>query len=307
MLMSWPGGFGTELYLQGRARDLHTPTDGTPRVVAEADLDVVTGNERDIQSIEADPDVAGVRRLLGVRAGSGLRAAIAAELPGEVEGGTPLYLLLDDLGGATLIAGYTYFRWADVLPEMRRRIENGPQRVMQGTCSGFREGSIACSRPMGRCRTSARTRRAPSRWWIRPTPSAGMSSRSTPSWACAAPGASTSGHTRGSSRSTPGSATASGCPKDTRRPSTSTRSWARPTARRERSWRCAPCRGAALCGVPRRGTERREDGGDGPSLHAGAGAPTDSRHRLLHTPERWAALPGRGPRTRGRVARLTRP
>ncbi len=143
MLMSWPGGLGTELYLQGRARDLHTPTEGAPTVVAEADLNVLTGRERDIQSIEADPDVARLDRLLGVRAGSGLRAAIAAELPGEVEGGTPLYLLLDDLGGATLIAGYTYFRWADVYPEMRSRIENGPQRVMQGTCSGFREGSIA--------------------------------------------------------------------------------------------------------------------------------------------------------------------
>jgi hypothetical protein len=144
VLMSWPGGLGTpELLLQGRARDLYTPGAGTPWTLASADLDVITGRDRDIQSIEADPRPAGLDRLLGVRAGSGLRGAIARELPAEVEGGTPLYLLLDDLGGATLIAGYTYFRWADVYPEMRDRIENGPQRVMQGTCSGFREGSIA--------------------------------------------------------------------------------------------------------------------------------------------------------------------
>ncbi len=142
--MSWPGGLGTpELYLQGRARDLFTPTQGAPHVLTATDLDVVTGRERDIQSIDADPPVAGLQRLVGVRAGSGLRGAIAQELPEEVEDGTPLYLLLDDLGGATLIAGYTYFRWADVYPEMRDRIANGPQRVMQGTCSGFREGSIA--------------------------------------------------------------------------------------------------------------------------------------------------------------------
>jgi hypothetical protein len=144
MLMSWPGGLGTpELSLQGRARDLLTPTEGAPRVLSAADLSAVAGRERDIQSIEGDPPVAGLQRLVGVRAGSGLRGAIARELPEEVEGGTPLSLLLDDLGGATLIAGYTYFRWAEVFPEMRRRIENGPQRVMQGTCSGFRPGSIA--------------------------------------------------------------------------------------------------------------------------------------------------------------------
>jgi hypothetical protein len=116
---------------------------GAPHLLAAADLTAVTGRERDILSIDADPPVAGLQRLVGVRAGSGLRGAIARELPEEVEGGTPLYLLLDDLGGATLIAGYTYFRWADVFPEMRRRIESGPQRVMQGTCSGFRPGSIA--------------------------------------------------------------------------------------------------------------------------------------------------------------------
>jgi hypothetical protein len=144
VLMSWPDGLGTpELYLQGRARDLLTPVHGAPHVLAAADLTAVTGRERDIQTIDADPPVAGLQRLVGVRAGSGLRSAIARELPEEVEGGTPLYLLLDDLGGTTLIAGYTYFRWADVFPEVRRRIENGPQRVMQGTCSGFRPGSIA--------------------------------------------------------------------------------------------------------------------------------------------------------------------
>ena len=143
VLMSWPGGLGTpELHLQGRARDLLTPTLGAPEVLAAADLDAITGHERDIQSIDADPPVAGLQRLVGVRAGSGLRGAIARELPEEVEAGTPLHLLLDDLGGTTLIAGYTYFRWADVYPEMRRRIENAPPRVMQGTCSGFRPGSI---------------------------------------------------------------------------------------------------------------------------------------------------------------------
>ncbi len=141
MLMSWPGGLGTELYVQARARDLLTPVQGDARVVAAAELTALTGRERDIQSLDADPHVAGLDRLVGRSAGSGLRKAIAAELPGEVEAGTPLHLLLDDLAGATLIAGYTFFRWSDVYPEIRRRIENGTKHVLEGTCSGFRPGS----------------------------------------------------------------------------------------------------------------------------------------------------------------------
>ncbi len=139
VLMSWPDGLGTpELYLQGRARDLLTPVHGAPHVLAAADLTAVTGRERDIQTIDADPPVAGLQRLVGVRAGSGLRSAIARELPEEVEGGTPLYLLLDDLGGTTLIAGYTYFRWADVFPEVRSMwLELGPRNGPHGLFEVF--------------------------------------------------------------------------------------------------------------------------------------------------------------------------
>ena len=55
VLMSWPDGLGTDLHLEGRARDLLTPVDGEPSVVSEADLYAVTGPERDIRRIEADP------------------------------------------------------------------------------------------------------------------------------------------------------------------------------------------------------------------------------------------------------------
>ena len=306
MLMSWPGGLGTELYLQGRARDLHTPTEGAPTVVAQADLTVLTGRERDIQSIEADPDVAGLERLLRVRAGSGLRAAIAAELPGEVEGGTPLYLLLDDLGGATLIAGYTYFRWADVFPEMRSRIENGPQRVMQGTCSGFREGSIALKSDgtlshvrQNTARTASLVDPADPLGWheLQEHPVMGMRrARRIDVWANGdlleidawfrdsvwVP----EGHEE---------AIHEYQILGTADRSTGTLLSVRAVPR------------AALRRMPRGGTERGADGGNGLAHHARGGTPTDPCHRLLHTPERRAALARRGPDTRGRVARLSRP
>jgi DUF2889 family protein len=149
VLMSWPGGLGTELLLQGRARDLLTPVDGAPEVLASSDLTAVTGRERDIRRIESDPLAAGLERLVGCRAGGNLRTAIAAELPEEVASGTPLYLLLDDMAGATLISGFAMFRWADVIPEIGERIKAGASgRVMLGICSGFREGSSAL-RPDG--------------------------------------------------------------------------------------------------------------------------------------------------------------
>jgi Protein of unknown function (DUF2889) len=145
VLMSWPDGLGTDLHLKGRARDLHTPRDsGDPVVVSHSDLYAVTGRERDILRIEADPAPAGLERLVGSRAGGNLRKAIAAELPEEVANGTPLHLLLDDLAGSTLISGFVFVRWLDHLPEMRERFTKAqPNRQMVDICSGFQSGSSA--------------------------------------------------------------------------------------------------------------------------------------------------------------------
>jgi hypothetical protein len=144
MLMFWPGGPGTELHLKGRARDLRTPARGEPEVLRTADLYVATSPEREIVTIEADPAPEGLERLIGSRAGGNLRAAIAQQLPDEVDAGTPMHLLLDDLAGSTLIAGFVYIRWMDELPGLRERMQNGQKkRYMQDICSGFRPGSVA--------------------------------------------------------------------------------------------------------------------------------------------------------------------
>jgi hypothetical protein len=141
VLMTWPGGLGTDLHLTGRARDLLTPPDGEAVVVSHSDLRVVTGRERDIKSIEAEPSPAGLERLVGCRAGKNLRSAIAQELPDEAEGGTALYLLLDDMAGSTLIAGFAFLRWSDHVPQIKARLANAPHRVMRDICSGFRDGA----------------------------------------------------------------------------------------------------------------------------------------------------------------------
>ena len=141
MLMFWPDGLGTDLHLKGRARDLLTPQRGEPVAVRSSDLFAVTGPQRDIRRIQADPTPAGLDRLVGCRAGANLRSAIAGELPDEIAQGTPLYLLLDDLAGSTLISGFAYLRWADHVPVIRNRIANAPRRVMRDICSGFRDGA----------------------------------------------------------------------------------------------------------------------------------------------------------------------
>jgi hypothetical protein len=142
--MTWPDGPFAELHLRGRARDLVTPVQGAPAVVASAELSAVTGRERDIQRIESDPPVAGLDRLGGCRSGGNLRKAIATELPGVVEAGSPAHLLLDDLAGSTLISGFTLLRWGEVVPEIGERMRLGSgTHVMRDICSGFRDGSIA--------------------------------------------------------------------------------------------------------------------------------------------------------------------
>jgi hypothetical protein len=141
VLMFWPDGLGTDLHLKGRARDLLTPERGEPVVVSHSDLYVVTGRERDIRRIEADPEPADLKRLVGSRAGANLRSSIAQELPDEVAHGTPLYLLLDDLAGSTLISGFAFLRWADHVPMIKNRVANAPRRVMRDICSGFRDGA----------------------------------------------------------------------------------------------------------------------------------------------------------------------
>ena len=142
--MRWPDGWGKQLRLTGRARDLLTPADGgQPIVLAEDQLDVGVAPDRTIQEISANPPRSAVAGLVGLRGGSGSRGRIAELLASEKEAGTPLYLLLDDIPGATLIAGFAFSSWMS--PEMRLELmeKNGslPKRRMEGVCTGFQPGS----------------------------------------------------------------------------------------------------------------------------------------------------------------------
>ena len=140
--MVWPDGYGTPLHLVGRARDLVTTPTGDATVVDAAEIDVTIGDDRRVEAIEVVPERAGIGGLVGTQGGTYLRTAIDHVLPGEREAGTPLHLLLDDVAGTSLIAGFAWTRHRPLELRAERPNEFG---VRKGRiiCSGLRPGGTA--------------------------------------------------------------------------------------------------------------------------------------------------------------------
>lgn len=139
----WPGGFGSGLHIDGRARDLYTPADGRPPLVVAEDLLRVrfTPASRVIEEIESTPARSGLALLTGARCGGGFRTRLAQALPRERDTGTSLYLMLDDLAAVSLIADFAATRWPSAGPGTHR-VAARPQ---EGVCTGFMPGSSALS------------------------------------------------------------------------------------------------------------------------------------------------------------------
>jgi hypothetical protein len=144
--MGWPDGIGSSLHLVGRARDLVTPRTGDAVVVDEATMHAVVDDERRVTAIESTPVRPGIEGLVGAQGGTYLRIAIDEVLPGERTAATPLHLLLDDIAGTSLIAGFV---WTRHLPpeEMAARRRQAPsgfgERKGRIICSGLRPGGSA--------------------------------------------------------------------------------------------------------------------------------------------------------------------
>ena len=142
--MVWPDGYAGGLRLEGRARDLLTPESGDPVVLDAAVTHVAIGDARTITAIDATPDRPGLPGLVGAQGGMYLRGAIDDALPGERDAGTALHLLLDDVAGCSLIAGFV---WSRFDPDFRERMRaNTPHfgvRKGRVICSGLRPGGFA--------------------------------------------------------------------------------------------------------------------------------------------------------------------
>ncbi len=108
----WTDGPESERRLQGRARDYWTPATGGPgKTKREAWLEASVDFERTITAIAADPAPARLGELVGERGGGHLRAVLREILPELLAEGAPLYLLLDDISGTSLISGWGWSLW----------------------------------------------------------------------------------------------------------------------------------------------------------------------------------------------------
>lgn len=144
---SWPQGQGEPMLMQGRARDLLTPADGPPRVTAEGAFEILATPRREIVTIASRPERADLQQLVGERAGGNLRAHLARVVPEDKAAGAPLYLILDDFSGASLVAGWAWSRWKPDWMTAARATGGastaGRGGRMEGVCTGFRPGSTA--------------------------------------------------------------------------------------------------------------------------------------------------------------------
>lgn len=105
-----PDGLRADAVVDARARDLRTDRDGSSAVVAEATLQARISSTRELLWIRTSPDIPALRGLVGALVGSGFRSRVNGIVTDGCEDGSLLYLLLDDLPGATLVSGYALHR-----------------------------------------------------------------------------------------------------------------------------------------------------------------------------------------------------
>lgn len=106
-----PNGLHGDLLIDARARDLRTAPDGSVEVAGAAVVEArIEGATHRLAAIETTPEIPELSALLGVLVGPGFRRRVDEAVPGEREAGSLVYLLLDDLPGATLVSGYALQR-----------------------------------------------------------------------------------------------------------------------------------------------------------------------------------------------------
>ncbi|MBV1878124.1 MAG: DUF2889 domain-containing protein [Pseudomonadales bacterium] len=141
---SWPDGREGDLYIAGRCRDLVSNEDiDHPHIAREDHMSATLGWDRVIHSIENDRLDLSV--LVGARGGGHLRKLLNASIHAERVDGSPLYLLLDDISGVSLVSGWAWSRWAADGETPKSPFANMEERraLMENICTGFTTGSSA--------------------------------------------------------------------------------------------------------------------------------------------------------------------
>jgi hypothetical protein len=84
--------------------------------------------------------------LFGARGGGHLRAVLDEHIHDERVNGTPLYLILDDISGVSLVSGWSWSRWGESwMDESSFGDVDERHAMMENICTGFATGSSALS------------------------------------------------------------------------------------------------------------------------------------------------------------------
>lgn len=143
----WPHGRDQPAEFDARSRDAATDQQG---VLVPLDAQQITGRaslDRTIIDIHAASGTHDLAPFAGLRAGGQLRAKLRELFADATSTETGLYLLLDDLAGATLVSSWAWFAWdgySEALGNIVRGADiSGWNGSMRGVCIGLRDGSSA--------------------------------------------------------------------------------------------------------------------------------------------------------------------
>ena len=144
--VNWRGGFAGEKLLHGRARDLATDASGATRVLSQASMTATLAFDKTITGLTANPAPARLGELIGQRGGGHLRVVMADIMPDLIASGNPLYLLLDDISGTSLISVWAWCLWnpdwlRDIESLMPKEQLDKLTRAPDGVCWGLRPGN----------------------------------------------------------------------------------------------------------------------------------------------------------------------
>ena len=98
--------------------------------------------------MSADPSPAGLEKLVGEKGGGHLRGVLRDLLPDLIAQAHPLYLLLDDISGTSLVSNGGRSQWGDDWIERMQEAEGSVDMLAmlkqrKDVCWGFRHGSAA--------------------------------------------------------------------------------------------------------------------------------------------------------------------
>ncbi|MBU6266948.1 MAG: DUF2889 domain-containing protein [Sphingomonadales bacterium] len=144
--VAWPDGAEGDRLLHGRVRDMLTPAEGEARVLDQATMEVVLRPDKTIAAISAVPAPANLHDLVGQRGGNHLRLMIRDTMPELIDTAAPLYLVLDDISGTSLVSSWAWAQWTpDWMARVRELMPPDQLEKMTnarlGVCWGLQPGN----------------------------------------------------------------------------------------------------------------------------------------------------------------------